>query len=209
MQDASPGPVARRFPAPVRLGVLVSGSGRSLQNFIDRIADGTLPARIPVVISSHAGVKALDRAAAAGIPAEVVDHTRVKGDAFHEAVAAALDRHGADLAAMAGFIRLWRFPERWRGRVLNIHPALLPDFGGKGCWGLHVHEAVLKAGARESGCTVHVADHEYDRGPILLQKRVPVLPDDTPERLAERVFQAECEAYPEAIRHLADPGEPS
>ena len=189
---------------PIRIGVLISGSGRTLQNFIDRIADGSFPARIEGVLSSHPGVKGLERAAKAGIPATVVhfrDYPDV--DAFSRAVTAAVDRWSPDLVVMAGFIRRWVFPASYEGRVLNIHPALLPKYGGQGFWGHKVHEAVLAAGDRESGCTVHVADHQYDRGPILQQKRVPVLAGDTPDTLAERVFQAECEAYPEAIRAFA------
>jgi phosphoribosylglycinamide formyltransferase 1 len=189
---------------PLRLGVLISGSGRTLQNFIDRIADGSFPARIEGVVSSHPDVRGLDRAGRAGIPAAVVnfrDYPDVP--AFSRAVTEALDRRPVDLVVMAGFIRRWIFPPPYEGRVLNIHPALLPKYGGKGFWGHHVHEAVLASGDRESGCTVHVADHQYDRGPIVLQKRVPVLPGDTPETLADRVFQAECDAYPEAILKYA------
>ena len=190
---------------PVRLGVLLSGSGRTLQNLIDRIQDGSLPARIEVVVSSHPDVKGLDRAAKAKIPAVTVDFKAFPNDtrAFSDAITKQLDRYPLDLVIMAGFIRRYLFPKKYEGRVLNIHPALLPDFGGKGFHGEKVHEAVLKAGAKESGCTVHIADLEYDRGPILLQKRVPVLPGDTPHTLAARVFDAECEAYPEAIRRLA------
>ena len=188
----------------IRLGVLISGSGRSLQNLIDRVADGSLSARIETVISSHPDVKGLDRARAAGIPASVVHYRDYKDvDAFSRAVTEALDRHPIDLVIMAGFLRRWIFPAAYEGRVLNIHPALLPKYGGKGYYGHHVHEAVLRAGEKESGCTVHFADHHYDRGPILVQKRVPVLPGDTPDTLAARVFEAECEAYPEAIRKVA------
>jgi phosphoribosylglycinamide formyltransferase-1 len=190
---------------PVRLGVLLSGSGRTLQNLIDRIKDGSLPARIEVVISSHPDVKGLERAQAKKIPAVTVDYKRFDdAKAFSAAVTQELDRYPVDLVIMAGFIRHYLFPKKYEGRVLNIHPALLPDFGGKGYYGHHVHEAVLEAGKKESGCTVHLADLQYDRGPILLQKRVPVLPGDTPDALAERVFQAECEAYPEAIRKMAE-----
>ncbi len=190
---------------PVRLGVLLSGSGRTLQNLLDRIKDGSLPARIEVVISSHPDVKGLERARTRKIPAVTVDYKGYDdAKAFSAAVTEELDRHPVDLVIMAGFIRRYLFPKKYEGRVLNIHPALLPDFGGKGYYGHHVHEAVLEAGKKESGCTVHLADLQYDRGPILLQKRVPVLPGDTPDALAERVFQAECEAYPEAIRRMAE-----
>lgn len=190
---------------PVRLGVLLSGSGRTLQNLIDRIQDRSLHAKIEVVISSHPGVKGLERARAKKIPAVTVDYKKFADDkAFSGAVTRELDKHPVDLVIMAGFIRRYLFPSKFEGRVLNIHPALLPDFGGKGMYGHHVHEAVLKEKRKESGCTVHLADLNYDKGPILLQKRVPVLPGDTAETLAERVFQAECEAYPEAIRRMAE-----
>ena len=189
---------------PIRLGVLLSGSGRTLQNLIDRIGDGSLPARIEVVVSSHPGVKGLERAQKVRIPAVTVDYKEYPDDrAFSDAVTRELDQHPVDLVIMAGFIRRYLFPKKYEGRVLNIHPALLPDFGGKGYHGEKVHRAVLQKGMKESGCTVHIADLEYDRGPILLQKRVPVLPGDTPETLAARVFEAECEAYPEAIRRMA------
>lgn len=187
---------------PVRLGVLLSGSGRTLQNLIDRIDDGSLSARIEVVISSHVGVKGLERAEQKKIPAVTVNYKKYS-DGFSDAVTQELEKHPVDLIIMAGFIRKYLFPKKYEGRVLNIHPALLPDFGGRGYYGHAVHEAVLKSGAKESGCTVHFADLQYDRGPIILQKRVPVLPGDTPDTLAERVFQAECDAYPEAIRRVA------
>ena len=188
---------------PVRLGVLLSGSGRTLQNLIDRIEDGSLLARIEVVISSHPDVKGLDRARKANIPAVTVNWKSFTEKTFSDAVTEELDKYPLDLVVMAGFIRRYLFPKKYEGRVLNIHPALLPEFGGKGYYGHAVHEAVLKSGAKESGCTVHFADLQYDHGAHILQKRVPVLPGDTPELLAERVFQAECEAYPEAIRRIA------
>lgn len=189
---------------PVRLGVLLSGSGRTLQNLIDRIADGSLRAKIEVVISSDPKAFGLERARKAGIPDVVVARKPFKdAESYSRAMTEALERHPVDLIILAGFIHLYLFPAKWTGRVLNIHPALLPDFGGKGFYGHHVHEAVLKSGAKESGCTVHFADQRYDTGAIILQKRVPVLPGDTPDALAERVFKAECEAYPEAIRRVA------
>lgn len=189
---------------PVRLGVLLSGGGRTLQNLIDRIEDGSLSARIEVVLSSHPGVKGLERARHHRLPAVTVDYKDfADAAAFSQAVTRELDRYPIDLVIMAGFIRRYLYPPKFEGRVLNIHPALLPEFGGKGFHGRHVHEAVLRSGRTESGCTVHIVDHHYDRGTILLQKRVPVLPGDTPDTLAERVFQAECEVYPEAIRRMA------
>jgi len=195
--------ISKSMKTPIRLGILLSGSGRTLQNLIDRIEDGSLPARIEVVISSHPDVKGLDRARKANIPAVVVNWKSFTEKTFSDAVTAELDKYPLDLVIMAGFIRRYLFPKKYENRILNIHPALLPEFGGKGYYGHAVHEAVLKSGAKESGCTVHFADLQYDHGAHVLQKRVPVLPGDTPELLAERVFQAECEAYPEAIRRVA------
>jgi phosphoribosylglycinamide formyltransferase-1 len=190
--------------APVRLGVLLSGSGRTLQNLIDRIADGSLNARIEIVVSSDPDAIGLGRAQKAGIPAAIVARKPFRDPGSHSrAVTGVLERHPLDLVILAGYLHLYLFPQKWTGRVLNIHPALLPEFGGKGFYGHKVHEAVLRRGAKESGCTVHFADHQYDHGGIILQKKVPVLPGDTPDLLAERVFQAECEAYPEAIRKVA------
>ena len=175
---------------PLRLAVLLSGGGRTLQNLLDRTRDGRLAASVRIVLADRpAG--GLDRARAAGIPAFV------ERDA--EAIYERLQASGAELVVLAGYLRLLPIREPFVGRVLNIHPALLPAHGGKGMHGMRVHEAVLAAGDRESGCTVHVCDAEYDHGPIVLQRRVPVLPGDTPQALADRVFEAECEAFPEAI----------
>lgn len=178
--------------SPLRLGVLLSGSGRTLQNLIDRIGDGTLAAEIVVVIADRELAYGLTRARAAGLPTFVERDT--------EAIYATLRRHRVQLVCLAGYLRLLPVAADFAGRVLNIHPALLPRFGGKGFYGERVHRAVLAAGDTESGCTVHVCDDRYDRGSVLLQRRVPVLPDDSVETLAARVFAAECEAYPEAIR---------
>ena len=193
--------------APVHLGVLLSGSGRTLQNLIDRIGDGSLDAQIEIVVSSDPAAFGLERARKAGIPTAIMARKPFRDPESHSReVTQILERHPIDLVILAGYIHLYLFPQKWAGRVLNIHPALLPDFGGKGFYGHKVHEAVLKKGVKESGCTVHLADHQYDHGGIILQKKVPVLPGDTPETLAERVFQAECEAYPEAIRKVAAGG---
>jgi formyltetrahydrofolate-dependent phosphoribosylglycinamide formyltransferase len=187
-----------------KLAVLISGSGTTLQNFIDRIADGRFDASIEVVVSSNPQAGGITRARAAGIDTEIVDRRAFEDDAaFSEAVTAVLDRYDFDFVALAGLLRKYLFPDRLRGRVLNIHPGPLPKYGGRGMYGHHVHEAVLAACESESACAVIIADEEYDHGPIVLQKPVPVLPDDTPETLAARVFAAECEAYPEAIELLA------
>lgn len=191
--------------ASLRLGVLLSGGGRTLQNLIDVIAHGDLNAEIAVVISSLSKVKGVERARSAGVPVVIIrkrDHPDV--DEFSRLIADALDAHGVELAVQAGWMCYWHISDRWLGRVMNIHPGLLPQFGGQGYHGHHVHEAVLAAGETESGCTVHFANNEYDAGPIILQRKVPVLPDDTPDTLADRVFEQECIAYPEAIRLFAE-----
>jgi phosphoribosylglycinamide formyltransferase 1 len=182
---------------PIRLVVLISGGGTTLQNLIDRIADGLLAARIAGVVSSRADALGIERARKVGLPTVVVE----KGNP--ERVWEAIRGFTPDLVCLAGWLNLLPIPDDFHHRVLNIHPALLPAFGGKGMYGRRVHEAVLAAGIRESGCTVHFADNSYDTGPILVQKRVPVLASDTPDTLAARVFAAECAAYPEAIRMAA------
>ncbi len=188
----------------LNLAILLSGSGRTLQNFIDLAADGKLPVKITVVVASKPRVGGLERAQKAGIPAFEIDRKGFPNAVdWSAAVNRVLGRHPVDAIAMAGLIHLYIIPPEYAGRVLNIHPALLPQFGGKGMYTDRVHEAVLASGTKISGCTVHIADNEYDRGPILLQKTVPVLDDDTPHALADRVFAAECEAYPEVLRRIA------
>jgi formyltetrahydrofolate-dependent phosphoribosylglycinamide formyltransferase len=190
---------------PISLAVLLSGSGRTLQNFMDRIRAGKLDARIRVVISSRADAYGLERARQNGIPAVVVSSRKYRApDAFSRALAAELAKWPVDLLAMAGFMCFFRMPDKFIGRAMNIHPALIPAFCGKGMYGHFVHEAVIESGCKITGCTVHFADNEYDHGPIILQKPAPVLDDDTPDSLADRVFQQECEAYPEAIQLFAE-----
>lgn len=194
----------RGMNAPIRLAVLISGGGRTLQNLIDRIAEGSLPARIEVVLSSRGNVAGLERAKRHGIPIRVVERRKfADAKGFSRGVTEALESFSFDLITLAGFMSLYLFPDKWAGKMINIHPGLLPEFGGKGLYGERVHQAVLKAGVRESGCTVHFADHVYDHGPVILERRVPVTPEDTAVTLAARVFEAECEAYPEAIRRIA------
>ena len=188
----------------VNLAFLVSGTGRTLDNFVSEIEAGRLDARIQVVVASNRRSLQAEPVQRSGVPVEFVDRRQYETvEAFSEAVTAVLDRYPIDLVLCAGLLQKYLFPERLSGRVLNVHPALLPKYGGQGMYGHHVHEAVLAAGETESGCTVHIADLEYDHGPIVVQKRVPVLVGDTPDSLAERVFAAECEAYPEAVRILA------
>jgi len=187
--------------SPLRLGVLLSGSGRTLQNLHELSAAGELPAQVAVVIASRADVKGVQRAHEAGAPCVIArprDHDSPR--AYGEHLGQVLRDHGVTLVVMAGFLHLWHIPDDLRGRVLNIHPALLPAFGGHGFYGDRVHRAVLAAGVKVSGCTVHYADNEYDQGPIILQRTVPVSAEDDVATLAQRVFAEECIAYPEAIR---------
>jgi formyltetrahydrofolate-dependent phosphoribosylglycinamide formyltransferase len=189
---------------PIRLAVLLSGGGTTLQNFLDRIAGGRLRAEIAVVVSSKADAFGLTRARRANIPAFIVERKSCPSrDEFSDRIFAHCRDGDVDLVCLAGFLQLLHIPEDFRHRVLNIHPALIPAFCGKGYYGLAVHRAALECGVKVSGCTVHFADKEYDHGPIVSQRVVPVLDDDTPESLADRVFAAECEAYPQAIQWFA------
>jgi formyltetrahydrofolate-dependent phosphoribosylglycinamide formyltransferase len=187
---------------PLALAVLLSGSGRTLENFLRVIARGELAAQIVVVVSSVPGVRGLRIAAEVGIPHFTVRRRDVESDeAYARAIYATIAPYQPDLIVLAGFLRrLIVWPE-WQGRILNIHPALLPGGpAGRGFYGERVHAAVLASGASESGATVHVVDQGYDTGPIVMQARVPVWPDDTVETLAARVFTAERILYPAAIR---------
>jgi phosphoribosylglycinamide formyltransferase-1 len=186
------------------LAVLLSGGGTTLQNLLDRIADGTLNARIVQVVSSNSSAGGLARASAAGIPTVVVQRRDCASrDEFSRRVLDPCRAAGAELVLMAGFLQMLSIPDDFTNRVMNIHPALIPAFAGKGYHGRAVHEAALEAGVKVSGCTVHFADNEYDHGPIILQQVVLVLDEDTPDTLAARVFAAECDAYPEAVRLFA------
>jgi formyltetrahydrofolate-dependent phosphoribosylglycinamide formyltransferase len=188
----------------LRLAVLASGGGTTLQNLLDRCAEGRLSARIVLVVSNKRDAFALQRAHRAGATTAVVERKQAGSlEEFSRRIFGHCRDAQADLVCMAGFLQMVRVPEDYEGRVMNIHPALIPAFCGKGYYGQHVHESVLAAGAKVSGCTVHFADNEYDHGPIIAQRCVPVLDDDTPETLAHRVFEQECQAYPEAIQLFA------
>jgi len=188
----------------LRLGVLISGTGRTLANLLRAATTGDIPAQVCLVVSSRRDAPGNEIAREHGVPLVVVDARDVRGvEAFSRAVYQALDRYRVDLVAMAGFLRRLSIRPDYVGRIMNIHPSLLPLFGGKGMYGQRVHQAVLAAGVKVSGCTVHFVDEEYDAGPIILQSCVPVLEDDTPESLAARVFAEECRLYPEAIRLYA------
>jgi phosphoribosylglycinamide formyltransferase-1 len=192
-----------------RLLVLLSGSGRTMVNLAERCADGRLEAEIAGVIASRA-CAGVDRAVSLGLPVEVVP-----GEIPGPELATRASRAGADWVVLAGYLRRVEIPTELQGRVVNIHPALLPGdgtggrFGGPGMYGTRVHEAVLAAGERESGCTVHLCDAAYDAGPVVLRRSCPVEPDDTAETLAQRVFGLELEAYPEALQLLIESGRTS
>jgi formyltetrahydrofolate-dependent phosphoribosylglycinamide formyltransferase len=190
---------------PVRLAVLLSGGGTTLQNILAQIAAGRLHAEVTVVIASRAGAGGLERARNAGVPAIAIERKQhADVDRFNDVIHRELERFDVDLIVLAGFLSPFQLRGRYKGRVLNIHPALIPAFSGRGFYGERVHRAAIEAGAKVSGCTVHFADDEYDHGPIILQASVPVLDDDTPETLAARVHEVEKELYPEAIRLWAD-----
>ncbi len=189
----------------LRLGVLLSGGGRTLENILDRIRAGALAAEVAVVVASRSGIRGIEIARSAGIPTHLVrrkDSPAV--EAYSDAMVRLLDEARVDLVCLAGFLSHWIVPDRYLGRVMNIHPALLPSFGGQGMYGHHVHEAVVARGCKVSGCTVHFVNNVYDEGPIILQRTVPIWAEDTPDDIAERVFQEECVAYPEAIRLFAE-----
>ena len=184
-----------------RLAVLASGGGTTLQNLLDRVAAGTLTAEIVGVVASRPDAFALQRARRAGVPTQVIGPTP-RAD-FSERVFAAVRLLNVDYVLLAGWLQLLAVPDDFRLRVLNIHPSLLPAFGGKGMYGHHVHEAALAAGVKVSGCTVHFVDDTYDTGPIVEQRAVTIAACETPVEVAAAVYAAECEAYPAAIRRVA------
>ena len=189
------------------LAVFASGGGTNFQSMIDAAERGDLPARIALCVSNRPEAGALDRARQHGIPTAVLDPDAFDSKAAHvEALRATLAAQQINFVALAGYLR--KIPaaivDRFRGRMTNIHPALLPAFGGRGMYGMNVHRAVIEHGARWSGATVHLVDEHYDTGPIVLQQPVPVYPDDTPDDLAARVLAVEHRIYPEALRLFAE-----
>lgn len=191
----------------LRLGVLASGGGSNLQSIIDRSLDGSLSADVVAVISNNSGAKALERARNHGIDGlHVSAVTEGSFEAADRRIVREFSVRKVDLVVLAGFMKQVgpALLETFRGRIINIHPALLPKFGGKGMYGMRVHEAVIAAGETESGPTVHLVDSEYDHGPALAQRRVPVFPGDTPETLQVRVLEEEHDLLPRTIQELAD-----
>lgn len=197
------------MPSPssssIAIAVLISGGGTTLRNLLEKIAAGRLTVQISLVIASNPNAGGLRYADEKRIPACVIEAKCFPDqEAYSREVFDACRTSGVNLVVMGGFLKRLTIPPDFVNRVINIHPGLIPAFCGKGYYGHHVHVAVLEYGAKLSGCTVHFADNEYDHGPVILQKAVPVESDDTPDMLAARVFQAECEAYPEAIQLIAD-----
>lgn len=188
---------------PLRAAVLLSGGGRTLENLIKRRDQGGLAVEFTGVVSSRKNVRGVDVARAAGIPCDILSRkSHASDESFSTAVTEAILKAPPDIVLMAGFLSLYLMPRDWIGRVVNIHPSLLPLFGGKGYFGHHVHEAVLASGMRVSGCTVHYVDTEFDHGPVIHQRACAVLPSDDAETLAARVFAEECEALPAALEWI-------
>ena len=186
----------RSVSEPLRIAACISGGGRTVMNLQDLIDRGELQARIELVIASRDDCAGVERCRARGLEVTVANSGEVASDLLDP------DRH--DLVCLCGWLKLLRIDPWMHGRVLNIHPALLPSFGGPGMYGSKVHTAVIDSGAPVSGCTVHFVNDAYDEGPIVLQKACPVQPDDDVDTLAARVFEQECIAFPEAIRLFAD-----
>jgi formyltetrahydrofolate-dependent phosphoribosylglycinamide formyltransferase len=193
------------FPlSPLRISVLISGGGTTLRNLLQVIDRGELDAAVDLVIASSPTAGGLNIAKEAGIPSLVHQRQSFANVQEHsDAIFASCREAGSHLVVMGGFLKLVRIPDDFHGRVVNIHPALIPSFCGKGFFGRHVHQAVLDYGCKVTGCTVHFVDNQYDHGPVIMQRCVPVEAGDTPESLAARVFEAECSAYPEALRLFA------
>ncbi|CDH45136.1 phosphoribosylglycinamide formyltransferase [Candidatus Contendibacter odensensis] len=186
----------------IRLVVLISGRGSNLQAILDQAAGGTLPVEVAAVISNRPGVYGLERARQAGVPALELDHQDFADrPSFEAALIERIDDYQPDLVILAGFMRVLTagFTEHYRGRLLNIHPSLLPKFRG-----LHTHERAIAAGETEHGASIHFVTAELDGGPVIVQARVPVLPTDDPDTLAARVLEQEHRLYPQAIRGFAE-----
>lgn len=191
--------------APLRVAVLLSGNGSSLENLLEHIDSGDVNAEVVVVVSSKENAFGLKRAERRDIPAIAVPRKKhPDGKEFNDRLHAALAPYDVELVALLGFLSLFELRGKYEGRAINVHPALIPAFCGKGFYGNRVHEAVLAAGVKLTGATVHISDDQYDKGPILLQEAVPVLEDDTVQSLAERVQESERRLVPRAVRLFAE-----
>jgi len=189
----------------LRLAVLLSGSGTTLQNIIDLSEAETLDATVSCVIASRASAYGLERAAKHGIPAcSITMKSHPEFETRNDAIWEEVRSHGAGLVVLAGYMSLLKVPEDFTNRIINVHPALIPAFSGQGMYGHHVHEAVIEYGAKITGATVHFVDDSYDHGPIIMQQAIPVNDQDTAETLAERVQALERKLYPKAIQMIAE-----
>ncbi|MEZ5358497.1 MAG: phosphoribosylglycinamide formyltransferase [Candidatus Zixiibacteriota bacterium] len=191
----------------IRLAVFVSGGGTNLQSIIDNCATGDIPGEVVLVVSNKSKAYGLERAAKAGIDSIVYIRKQFPdGKSADEFILSELTKRRIDVIALAGYLKMLppKVIETYRGRILNIHPALLPKFGGKGMYGLHVHRAVVEARETESGVTIHEVDEIYDHGRIVAQEKVPVFPEDTPDEVAARVLKVEHTLYPRVIKELAE-----
>eukprot|EP00746_Dinoflagellata_sp_MGD_P163237 gnl/MRDRNA2_/MRDRNA2_91168_c0_seq1.p1 gnl/MRDRNA2_/MRDRNA2_91168_c0~~gnl/MRDRNA2_/MRDRNA2_91168_c0_seq1.p1 ORF type:complete len:261 (+),score=52.29 gnl/MRDRNA2_/MRDRNA2_91168_c0_seq1:95-877(+) len=190
----------------IRIVVLLSGGGTTMQNIMEKTDQGYLNTEIALVISSKEGVKGLERAKARNIPTKVIESKTFRANKVTDwtAMSKAINEHvlaaKPDLVVLAGFMCLYEVPPQLEGKVMNIHPGLIPAFCGQGMYGEKVHQAVVKKGVKVTGCTVHFVTNEYDAGPIIVQKTCPVHDTDTAEDVQKKVFDTECEAFPEAIR---------
>ena len=194
--------MAHNFSKKIRIAVGVSGAGRSLQNLIEK--QNNYPYSVEMILSSSPKAGANNLAERFHLPLLVLDFSHGHESQVREAVYAALEAHKIDLVVLAGFLKLFPVKDTWNGRIINIHPALLPKFGGLGMYGRHVHDAVLKTGETLSGATVHFVNSKYDEGSLIAQIKVPVMVRDTPESLGQRVFAAECRLLPAAVGGLAE-----
>ncbi len=194
------------MPPKMSIAVLISGRGRTLKNILDKIEAGQLDCEVKLVISSTPNASGMQYAEKANIPVLVVERSEFDNSAdFNNRIFSLCRRARVKYVVLAGYLTLLEIPEEFTNRVLNIHPSLLPSFSGKGFYGRSVHEAALKRGVKVSGCTVHFVDNDYDAGPIILQKVVPVKEDDNTDSLSNRVlYDAEFVAYPEALQLLAE-----
>lgn len=191
----------------MRLAVFASGGGTNFQAILDAIEEGTLPAQAVLCLSDRPGAFALERARRHDVPTAVLPPADyATSEAFARAMSSTLEAHRVNFIALAGYLK--KIPpsvvRAFHERMLNIHPALLPAFGGKGMYGMRVHRAVLEYGVKWTGVTVHLVEEKYDTGPVVLQEPIPVKPDDTPETLTERVLKVEHRLYPEALRLFAE-----
>lgn len=186
------------------IAVFLSGGGRTLANLLRYRDQQGLPIDVRLVVSSRPSVRGIDIATGDGIPTTVIRKSEYDDASYSDAMFDPVRQSGAKYVVMAGFLKHVLIPDDFENRVINIHPSLLPAFGGKGMYGHHVHAAAIERGVTVSGCTVHFVDNHYDNGPIILQRVCEVLPDDTPDTLAARVFDQECQALPAALKKLAD-----